>query len=99
MAKSLRARSKKVNRSKLRTTVFGPIEDARTERLSTKLIELALSQTKNQPSDYQSLVKTDEARNMELNTLATQHGEKEEPQPVGSQSEHKTVGASGRLSL
>ena len=41
MAKSLRSSRKKVNKSKLRSNVFGPVENARKERLSTKLLELA----------------------------------------------------------
>lgn len=42
MAKGLRASTKKANRSKLRSKVFEPVEDARTERLSAKLLEIAL---------------------------------------------------------
>lgn len=41
MAKGLRASSKKANKSLLRQNVFGPIEAARKERLSAKLLELA----------------------------------------------------------
>ena len=41
MAKGLRASVKKNNRNKLRARVFGPVEDARTQRLSAKLLELA----------------------------------------------------------
>lgn len=41
MAKSARASTKKRNNAKLRTKVFGPAIDARTERLSAKLQELA----------------------------------------------------------
>ena len=41
MAKGLRASVTKRNKSKLRSRVFGPTEDARTERLSAKLLELA----------------------------------------------------------
>lgn len=41
MAKGLRASVKKNNKSKLRSKVFGPVVDARTERLSAKLLELA----------------------------------------------------------
>ncbi|OCK84813.1 hypothetical protein K432DRAFT_288135 [Lepidopterella palustris CBS 459.81] len=41
MAKSLRASTKKTNRSKLRARVFAPAENARTERLSAKLLKLA----------------------------------------------------------
>ncbi|KAK1149957.1 hypothetical protein N8T08_003513 [Aspergillus melleus] len=41
MAKSVRASVMKRNKAKLRATVFGPAVDARTERLSAKLQELA----------------------------------------------------------
>jgi hypothetical protein len=41
MAKGLRASVNKRNKSKLRSRVFGPVETARTERLSAKLLELA----------------------------------------------------------
>ncbi|KAF2421260.1 hypothetical protein EJ08DRAFT_653501 [Tothia fuscella] len=41
MAKGLRASVKKNNRTKLRSKVFGPVVDARTERLSQKLLALA----------------------------------------------------------
>ncbi|KAI9923546.1 hypothetical protein MW887_008554 [Aspergillus wentii] len=47
MAKSVRASVSKRNKAKLRATVFGPAVDARTERLSAKLQELA-SQPKPQ---------------------------------------------------
>lgn len=41
MAKGARASSKKANNSKLKGLVFGPVESARAERLSAKLLELA----------------------------------------------------------
>jgi len=41
MAKSSRARSVKVNNRRLKANVFGPVESARAERLSAKLLELA----------------------------------------------------------
>lgn len=41
MAKGLRASVNKANKSSLRSRVFAPIENARTERLSAKLLELA----------------------------------------------------------
>ena len=41
MAKSSRASSRKANNQRLKKNVFGPIESARAERLSTKLLELA----------------------------------------------------------
>lgn len=46
MAKSLRSRIKKSNKTCLRQKVYGPIEHARKERLSAKLLELA-----SQPRD------------------------------------------------
>ncbi|OAA57894.1 putative protein family UPF0642 [Niveomyces insectorum RCEF 264] len=41
MAKSARASSRKTNNQKLKKNVFGPVESARTARLSAKLMELA----------------------------------------------------------
>ena len=41
MAKGLRASSKKSNKTKLREKVFGPVETARLDRLSRKLLDLA----------------------------------------------------------
>ena len=40
MAKSARASSRKANNQKLKRNVFGPVETARTDRLSAKLMEL-----------------------------------------------------------
>lgn len=44
MAKSARASSRKNNNQKLKKNVFGPVELARTERLSAKLMELVAQQ-------------------------------------------------------
>lgn len=41
MAKSARASAVKKNKSKLKSKVFGPVEQARAERLSQKLLQLA----------------------------------------------------------
>ena len=41
MAKSARATRLKTNRQALRSRVFAPVEDARTQRLSAKLLALA----------------------------------------------------------
>lgn len=41
MAKGLRSSRNKVNNSKLRSKIFGPVEDERKQRLSAKLLELA----------------------------------------------------------
>ncbi|KAJ5107551.1 hypothetical protein N7456_004226 [Penicillium angulare] len=50
MAKSVRASVSKRNRANLRKKVFGPVVDARTERLAAKLQELA-SQPRPETSD------------------------------------------------
>lgn len=41
MAKGLRATSKKNNRVKIRSRVYAPVDEARTERLSQRLLDLA----------------------------------------------------------
>lgn len=41
MAKGLRSSTKKANKSNLRNKIFGPVEDARKQRLSAKLLDLA----------------------------------------------------------
>ncbi|KAF2733488.1 hypothetical protein EJ04DRAFT_495070 [Polyplosphaeria fusca] len=46
MAKSARASTNKVNKSKLRKKVFGPIEHARLLRSSEKLMDIALNHPK-----------------------------------------------------
>jgi hypothetical protein len=48
MAKGARSSTKKANNVKLKHRVFGPVETARTERLSAKLMEL-VSQPKPKP--------------------------------------------------
>lgn len=51
MAKGLRASTKKANKTLLRQNVFGPIEAARKERLSAKLLELASKSSLAIPAD------------------------------------------------
>jgi hypothetical protein len=50
MAKGARASTKKANNARLKSGVFGPVESARNERLSAKLLELA-SQPKPKKDD------------------------------------------------
>ena len=54
MAKSSRASSRKANNQRLAAKVFGPVEDARVERLSARLLEAA-----RQPKPETSDVKMD----------------------------------------
>jgi hypothetical protein len=59
MAKGARASTKKSNNQKLKSRVFGPVEIARTERLSAKLLELA-SQPKPKPVKRDVVMTTEE---------------------------------------
>ena len=59
MAKGARASTKKANHQKLKSRVFGPVESARTERLSAKLLELA-SQPKPQPAKEDIVMKSED---------------------------------------
>lgn len=68
MAKGLRASTRKRNNAALRAKVFGPAVDARTERLSTKLLELA---AKPRP-DQERIMEVDEDNSKEQdNRLGT----------------------------
>lgn len=51
MAKSQRASSRKNNNQRLKRNVFGPVEAARTERLSAKLMELAAQPKESKTED------------------------------------------------
>lgn len=51
MAKGLRASTKKANKSLLRQNVFGPVEAARKDRLSAKLLDLASKSSPAIPTD------------------------------------------------
>ena len=58
MAKGLRSRVKKVNKQKLRSNVFGPVEEARKERLSAKLLELASNSYEKEKTTSDSVAKS-----------------------------------------
>ncbi|MCJ1472836.1 hypothetical protein MMC13_001485 [Lambiella insularis] len=69
MAKGLRASTKKANRAKLRSKVFAPVEDARTQRLSAKLLELA---SKQRPKTDEDVKMGEEAENgMDIDDLSS----------------------------
>ncbi|KAI0128655.1 hypothetical protein BJ170DRAFT_339538 [Xylariales sp. AK1849] len=59
MAKSARASTRKANNQRLKSKVFGPVEAARMERLSAKLLELA-AQPKPPRSDSEMKIVDDE---------------------------------------
>jgi hypothetical protein len=59
MAKGLRATTKKNNRTKIRSRVYAPVDQARTARLSAKLLELA-----SQPRAAKTDMEVDPERGM-----------------------------------
>ncbi|KAJ5139104.1 uncharacterized protein N7515_003952 [Penicillium bovifimosum] len=61
MAKSVRASVSKRNRANLRKNVFGPIVDARTERLAAKLQEIASQPRPEAPQKSKMDIVEDEA--------------------------------------
>lgn len=65
MAKGARASTTKTNHQNLKSKVFGPIESARTERLSAKLLELA-SQPKPKPLKEDIVMDLEQGKGEEL---------------------------------
>lgn len=63
MAKGLRASTKKANRAKLRSKVFGPVEDARMQRLSSRLMEIA-SRPESKAAQYVGVVESDKSKRL-----------------------------------
>ena len=68
MAKGLRSRVKKVNKQRLRSNVFGPVEEARKERLSAKLIELASRHPEGSGKAEKSSVRSEGQHDSRLQT-------------------------------
>ncbi|KAK5001241.1 hypothetical protein LTR66_000017 [Elasticomyces elasticus] len=66
MARSARSSVTKKNNAKLKARVFGPVENARTERLSAKLLELAAQaaplKTETGPEDGSAKAADSEAK-------------------------------------
>lgn len=60
MAKSVRASVSKRNRANLRKKVFGPVVDARTERLAAKLQEIASQPKPEAPKKAEVEMDSDE---------------------------------------
>ncbi|KAI0013694.1 hypothetical protein F4779DRAFT_562846 [Xylariaceae sp. FL0662B] len=56
MAKSSRASSRKTNNQRLKSKVFGPVETARAERLSARLLELAAQPKPEKPESSEANV-------------------------------------------
>jgi hypothetical protein len=66
MAKSARASTRKANNRRLKSNVFGPVEAARVERLSAKLLELAAQPKPPRPeSEEMKIVDEDEEAKMD----------------------------------
>jgi hypothetical protein len=90
MAKSARASSKKANKTKLRARVFGPVEQARAERLHAKLLE-TMQQPKPQRTEMDTAEDSKLPENAPTYTFAdfdiantTDEATKEDDLPKGS---------------
>ncbi|KAI4918268.1 hypothetical protein J4E90_002651 [Alternaria incomplexa] len=67
MAKGARASSKKANRTKLRARVFGPVEQARAERLHARLLEtIAQPKPERTEMETEEINTTDDAAKEDL---------------------------------
>lgn len=77
MAKSSRASSRKANNQRLKAKVFGPVEAARAERLSAKLMELASQPKPERPeaSEMKIVDEVDEANVDEDAPAAKEEGD------------------------
>lgn len=65
MAKSSRSSSRKANNQRLKAKVFSPIEEARAERLSAKLLELAAQPKPPPPESSEMKIVDEEGENAE----------------------------------
>lgn len=70
MAKSSRASTKKANNQRLKSAVFGPVESARNERLSAKLLEIA-----RQAKPERKAEEDDEMKGVEADAEETAKGQ------------------------
>ncbi|TKA72270.1 hypothetical protein B0A49_03482 [Cryomyces minteri] len=68
MAKSSRSSVRKTNNAKLKSRVFGPVEAARTQRLSARLLELA-----SQPKPPRTEMEVGEDSKEQSNTEAAEN--------------------------
>jgi hypothetical protein len=102
MAKSARATSVKKNRQNLKKKVFGPVEAARNERLSAKLLELASKAKRPRPEmevEQDGMTQLD--NKPRLDTLeSNQYTSTESTNPSEEATENKTTeGASNSPSI
>ncbi|KAH8673692.1 hypothetical protein BX600DRAFT_455978 [Xylariales sp. PMI_506] len=71
MAKSSRASTRKTNNQRLKAKVFGPVEAARIERLSSKLLELAAQPKPPKPESEEMKIIDDEEDNSKVDEVVT----------------------------
>ncbi|CAF9911864.1 MAG: hypothetical protein HETSPECPRED_000470 [Heterodermia speciosa] len=81
MAKGLRSSRVKTNKSKLRAQVFGPVEDARKERLSAQLLEIASRPRASTDSDTK-MVQNDDETPFSKSEMATGTNKKDEAMDI-----------------
>ncbi|KAL2816372.1 hypothetical protein BDW59DRAFT_10468 [Aspergillus cavernicola] len=97
MAKSVRASVSKRNKAALRAKVFGPAVDARTERLSAKLQELASQPKPERQEESKTNTEATEMDTQNSNAKTTPL-ENSESMDIDSSSKTSTHGRSGRVS-
>jgi hypothetical protein len=82
MAKSLRSNRIQKNKSKLRSRVFGPVEEARTQRLSQRLAEIAASAAPPPPEKRKARAKDPEAMEADEDPAADDAPSKDDVEPA-----------------
>ncbi|KAJ6076602.1 hypothetical protein N7499_008583 [Penicillium canescens] len=96
MAKSVRASVSKRNRANLRKKVFGPVVDARTERLAAKLQELASQPRPEAPEKSKMDLEDDSVNQEETAAKASQAGADEE-MDIDSKTSKSRSSKAGRV--
>ncbi len=92
MAKSARASTVKTNNQRLKSKVFGPVEAARAERLSAKLLELAAAPKPER--DVEMEVVKDEGKPLATKSVQESDVDRFLRHSGGEQGEH--IGRKGR---
>ncbi|KAI0166443.1 hypothetical protein GGR57DRAFT_26445 [Xylariaceae sp. FL1272] len=101
MAKSSRASSRKANNQRLKAKVFGPVESARAERLSARLLELAAQPKPERPESDTMNIVDDASEEKKDETFATAVADDSAMDLDGakttSKSSKSTAGKKGRI--
>ncbi|KAJ5753834.1 uncharacterized protein N7511_007987 [Penicillium nucicola] len=97
MAKSVRASVSKRNRANLRKKVFGPLVDARTERLAAKLQELASQPRPDAPQKSRKDSEMDDSADQEETATKASEAGADEEMDLDSKTPKSRSSKSGRV--